>query len=113
MSERKGTCTDDDAIEGLSSIEIHFAMPVIMSQEHQQRIVDLLSELVQADYNQPEVGAHWISFFGGRMNFSQIDSALLGRPVGPNPPPDGAEPEMDDSVFLMETTVHDRPPRGH
>ncbi len=116
--KRKGICTDDDAIEGLRSIEIHFAMPVTMSQEQQARIAQVFTELVQADYNQPEVGAHWISFVGGRMNYSAVDRAFLagsslglGSSSNAAPPPDGAEPECDDSAFVMETAVHDRPPR--
>jgi hypothetical protein len=102
--ERVLACSESDA-SLVERIEINFAMPVYLKQEHSRVLHDLLSEVVQLKINQPAKGVHWLGFVGSKLNYSCVDAQLLGKAVGPNPPPNGAEPESDDTVLVFESSA--------
>lgn len=102
IEERKGACDDEDAFY-IQRIEVDFDIPTLITQEHQRRLYDLLSEIARADYNQPAGGVHWLSGHGSKPRFSRADLAFLGKPDDPAAPESG-EPTFDDSVLHFETT---------
>lgn len=104
--DRCGTCPDRDACSVLE-VEIGFAIEVAITQAQQRALQEIVTEIAQAPYNQPKEGVHWASFVGGKLNYSARDAELLGRPVGESPPPDGAEPDSDDSVLVFETSARE------
>lgn len=107
LSARITECTEDDACEELRSIEINFAIPVTMTQDMQRRLLCWIDELVSEDFNQPKEGVHWASFIGGKLKFSDVDAALLGKPRCPDPdkPANGEEPVSQDDVYCVETAA--------
>jgi hypothetical protein len=98
-SERCGTCPDPDASE-IQAIEISFAIPVFMTQDQQGRLIRLVDDIIDQPWNEPLEGVHWMAEVGAKPNWSQIDAALLEKPVDPNAPATG-EPTFDDSVFSI------------
>jgi hypothetical protein len=107
LNVRCAECSEDDACEELRSIELNFAIPVTMTQEYQRRLMDLMQEMVSEPYNQPKDGVHWVGFVGNKLTFSDVDSAVLGKPRSEDPdrPKNGEEPTGDDSVFVAETSA--------
>lgn len=104
--ERRGDCTEKDAFR-IQRIEVEFAIPVWLTQDQQVVVHELVKEIVEQPYNQLKGAAHWHSFTGGKLNLSRVDAALLGKTVGPNPPADGEEPDSDDSVLVLSTSVRE------
>lgn len=107
LNDRITECTEDDACEGLRSIEINFAIPVAMTQDMQRRLLSWIDELVSEPFNQPKEGVHWSSFIGGKLKFSDVDAALLGKPrcQDPDKPANGEEPVSQDDVYCVETAA--------
>jgi hypothetical protein len=98
---RLADCPDPDASE-LASIEIDFALPVLMTQDQQRRLLELIDEITDAPWNVPAEGVHWMAGVGTKMHWSRVDSAMLGKVSEPGAPFSG-EPTYDDSVFHIET----------
>lgn len=82
-------------------IEVEFGIPITLSRDHHNRLHQLINDIVASPWNQPKNGVHWVGYEGGRLNMSVIDSVLMGRPAGPNPPANGEEPECDDTVLVI------------
>jgi hypothetical protein len=104
-SERLSDCPDDDAFE-VSAFEVSFAIPSVITQEHSRRFAELVSDIVDAPWNQPKNGVHWPSGCGSKPQWSQADQRVLGMPVDPNAPESG-EPDFDDSVYFIETCARE------
>lgn len=85
-------------------LEVDFATPVFMTHDQDRRLHRLLTEVVQAPYNQPKDGIHWVSGYGSKPRWSQTDAAFLGKPADPQAPETG-EPAFDDNVYAIETTA--------
>ena len=95
---------DDDF--PVSAIELGFAIPVYITSEMQGKIQQLVSWIVDCPLNQPKEGVHWPSYTGGRLSLSAVDAAFLGQPHKLDPSiPDGAEPECDNDVFVIESAA--------
>jgi hypothetical protein len=104
--DRVSSCPDEDATF-VERIELGFAIEVAITRDQERAICELMDEITKAPYNQPKEGVHWVGFVGSKLNYSAADSALLGRPVGDNPPPNGAEPDSDDTVLVYETSARE------
>jgi hypothetical protein len=102
--ERVTTCSDSDATF-IERIEVGFAIEVAITSEQERQLHELIDQIAKAPYNQPKEGVHWLGFVGSKLNYSATDAALLGKPVGDNPPPNGAEPDSDDTVLCYETSA--------
>ena len=98
-SKRVAECPDEDATE-LRSIEVDFAIPVLMTQHEQRRLVLLISEMCSAPWNQPVEGVHWLAECGSKPSWSKADAAMLGVPTTPDSP-DSGEPTFNDEVFQI------------
>lgn len=94
-------CPDADAME-IRAIEISFAVPVQVTQRQQKLIHDMVSDIVDAPWNQFEDGVHWPAGSGSKPQWSKADAAFLGKRTNPNAP-DSGEPTFDDSVFTIES----------
>jgi hypothetical protein len=95
----------EDGPQPIQVLEVHFGLPVTLTQAQYDRFNGLIEEIVKEPYNQPRNGVHWLSGGGSRPNFSAIDAALLGMSAGPDFVPDGEEPVFDDSVYQLITTA--------
>jgi hypothetical protein len=90
----------------VQQIEVNFEMPVTLTKDQHHRLYALMDEIVNSQWNQPTNGVHWLSFEGGRLNFSRRDAAFLGKAPGPDPVPnDGEEPTCDDDVLVLSSTA--------
>jgi hypothetical protein len=98
---RLAACPDPDASE-LASIEVEFALTVLMTQDQQRRLLELIDEITDAPWNMPAEGVHWIAGVGTKTHWSRVDSAMLGKAPESGAPLSG-EPTYDDSVFHVET----------
>ena len=103
LDDRCAEPAEDDV--KVERIECNFAIPVFITQEQQGRLHALMDEIAESPKNTPKEGVHWFSFNGAKLNFSAIDSALLRQPVGSNPPPNGEEPEVDETVLCFGTSA--------
>lgn len=103
MSEQRrvAECPDQDSTL-LRRIEVDFAIPVEMTQSEQRRLVLLLSEIIDAPWNQIEDGVHWLAGVGSKPNWSRADAGFLGIKAEDGAPVSG-EPTFDDSVFHVES----------
>lgn len=88
----------------LIGIEINFSIPTYLSQAQQGQLIELISKVVSDPKNSPQEGLHWLSTIGGKLRFSAVDSALLGRPVDENAPANGEEPTCQDDVLCLESS---------
>jgi hypothetical protein len=98
---RRAKCPDPDATL-MRSIEVDFAIPVLMTQAQQRRLLELLSEIIDSPWNEPAEGVHWMAGVGSKMHWSRVDAALLGKPAEPGAPESG-EPTCDDTVYHVES----------
>jgi hypothetical protein len=98
---RLAECPDPDANE-LVTIEVDFAIPVLMTRDQQRRLLELIDEITDSPWNMPAEGVHWMAGVGTKMHWSRVDSAMLGKAPEPGAPFSG-EPTYDDSVFHVET----------
>lgn len=94
-------CPDKDA-KRRSKIEIDFAVPVFVTHEQSQRLLEFLDEIVKAEWNQRPGVDHWLLGWGDKPQWSKMDALLLGRKAEPGAPFFG-EPEFDEAVFYVET----------
>lgn len=101
LNERCAEPAEDDC--RLTSIEINFAIPTYLSQAQQGQLIELISKVVKDPKNAPKEGLHWLGFIGGKMSFSNVDSALLERAPSADPPADGEEPTSKDDVLCLES----------
>lgn len=104
--DRLAECKEEDALY-IESIQLEFAIPIYLTQAEQAELTVFFHDLIEKPYNQLKEGTHWHSFTGGRMSYSNVDAALLGKAPGPNPPPDGAEPDSDDTALVLESTCQE------
>jgi hypothetical protein len=98
--ERLALPDEDDCC--ISSIEVHFAVPVYLPMAAQRELHEFISALVKLKRNQLVGCVHWLSGYGSKPNWSQADQRFLGQSVDPNAPARG-EPTFDDSVMHFET----------
>lgn len=98
LSERLQPPPDGITVE---KIEVEFDIPVTLSSDQHRKLHALVTEIADSPWNQPKDGVLWFGFEGGRLNLSRVDAALMGKVPGPNPPPDGEEPESDDTVLVL------------
>jgi hypothetical protein len=101
--KRSAECPDSDATTE-KAIEVEFAIPTLLTQDQQRRLLDLLDEIVRSPWNQPEEGVHWVSGTGSKPVWSQADATFLGKPANPDAPLSG-EPEFQDDVLHVCTTA--------
>ena len=102
VNDRCAEPAEDDC--KLTSIEINFAIPTYLSQALQGQLIELITKVVRDPKNEPREGLHWLASIGGKMSYSNIDSALLRRTPSAEPPADGEEPTCQDDVLCLETT---------
>lgn len=102
LEQRVAECKEDDACE-LSQIEISFGIPVQMTQEEQQQLIDWVSALVERAHNQPVNGVHWLCEIGSKLIYSDIDAAVMRKPPldDPRKPANGEEPVHDDNCYVL------------
>ncbi len=100
-------CAGPALAPDLVRIELNFAIPIFLSRDHELRLAQLMEEITQAPINQPTQGVHWVAFNGCKLNFSDRDSALLGRsPSGAaDLPAAGEEPTCQENVYCIETSA--------
>lgn len=98
---RRAECPDEDATL-MHSIEVDFAIPVLMTQDQQRRLLAILNEIIDSPWNEPVEGVHWMAGVGSKMRWSRHDAALLGKPAEPGAPESGP-PTYDDSVYHVES----------
>lgn len=79
--KRCAECPDEDA-SLLRAMEFHFAMPVFLTQDQQRRLHQLLSEIVDAPWNQLVDGVHWLAEWGAKPQWREPE-----------------EPTFDDTVL--------------
>ncbi len=79
--QRCAECPDPDA-SYLSRMEFNFSIGVWLTQDQQRRLNQLLSEIVDAPWNEPLDGVHWLAEWGS-------------KPMWREP----QEPTFDDSVL--------------
>lgn len=89
----------------IRTIEVSFAVPVELTSEQYRALAKLVDDVARA--HAPEGCVHWLFGQGSKPQWSQADSALLGKPVDPNAPERG-EPTFDDSVLYLETSCRER-----
>jgi hypothetical protein len=98
---RLAECPDDDAT-CMERIEVDFAIPVLMTQDQQRRLLEIIDEIADSPWNTPAEGVHWMAGMGSKMHWSKIDALMLGKTPDPDAPATG-EPARDDSVYHVET----------
>jgi len=86
----------------MKAIEIQFAVDVELTDE-QGRWLSRWLDVVVGD-NVPEGTTHWVSSFGDKPFWSDADAALFGHAGGRSGKATG-EPELDDSVLFITTSV--------
>ena len=79
--KRCAECPDQDA-SFLQRFECDFSIPVYLTQEQQRRLHQLLSEIVDAPWNQPVEGCHWLAEWGAKPHWREpleptFDDAVL------------------------------------
>lgn len=105
MTDRRAPAPDDSG-EPISTLEVEFTMPVYLTDDQQNRLQDLISEIVKAPYNQPQEGVHWVFSVGAKPRWNATDAAFLGVAADPNAAP-GEEPSFDERVFHIGTMVRE------
>lgn len=103
---RMGTCPDEDAFE-IERIEVGFAIPVEITQDQVRRLIDLITEITKAPYNQLEGHIHWLFGQGSKPRWSLADQRAWGLPGEPDAPESG-EPTFDHSVLYFETSCREK-----
>ena len=73
----------------IRQIEINFAKSVELTDEHQQRLLTLVSEI--AKYNEPWGRVHWVSGYGSKPIWNE-----------PN------EPTFNEEVYHIETYCREK-----
>lgn len=101
LDERLAEPGEDDV--PLYGIEISFGLETWVTPDQQRSLVRILEEIAAAPVNTPKEGVHWLGFSGGKLNFSTLDCAMLGKAPGPNPPANGEEPTCDTTILCFET----------
>lgn len=105
---RKADPHEDDVC--IHRIEVEFAIPVYFPPGALRELDGLLSSVIRMKMNQLEGHAHWISGYGSKPNWSQMDAVFLGKTPADDAPLRG-EPTFDDSTYHIETTCIERPDR--
>lgn len=104
-SERCSPCPDDDAIR-MEEFRVSFAIPVLITQKQNGRLVELIADIIDSPWNQPLEGVHWPSGFGSLPKWSQVAQMVLGLKIDPKAPPTG-DPSYDDTVYQIETCARE------
>lgn len=99
--DRLEKCGDPDG-SVLARIEIDFAVPIVLTQDHQRRLLTLIDEIIDAPINQPKEGLHWMSGVGSKPHWSRADCAVLSKTPEADAPATG-EPTFDDSILHIES----------
>lgn len=102
---REGEPHDDDLC--VHRMEIEFAIPVYFPPGALRELDGLLSSVVRMKMNQLRGHAHWVSGYGSKPMWSQMDAAFLGKTPADDAPLRG-EPSFDDSVYHIETSCIER-----
>lgn len=89
----------------LGSIEVAFAVPVVLTRAQEIRLYELVDEIARA--NAPVGHVHWLSGMGAKPTYPQADARFLGKSAGAAAPEAG-EPTFDTSVFYLETFCRER-----
>ena len=103
LDDRCATPDRDDI--KVHSIEVHFSIASYITRDQQRQLYALLEEIANSPKNTPKDGVHWLSESGAKMNYSALDAAILGVPVGEDPPADGEEPIFDEDVLYFATAA--------
>ncbi len=69
-SERCAECPDPDA-SLLRAMEFSFALPIYLTQDQQRRLHELLAEIVDAPWNEPVEGVHWLAEWGSKPHWQE------------------------------------------
>jgi hypothetical protein len=106
--ERQAKPYDDDVY--MERIEVEFALPVYVPTAALRELDGLLSSIIRLRRNQPVGGVHWISGYGAKPSWSQVDARLLGKTPASDAPLRG-EPTWDENVYYIETTARPLHPK--
>jgi hypothetical protein len=125
FDQRCAECPDPDA-SYLSSMEFNFSIPVWLTQDQQRQLHDLLDEIVDAPWNEPVDGCHWLAEWGAKPQWREPqeptfnDSVLQGqscargfvseaerdRKLAERQKPPRENPRRDTAIDALETVMN-------
>jgi hypothetical protein len=91
-------------VQPVSAIELTFEIPVYVTHEQWKRLREITSEIIEAPYNTPTDGVHWLCSEGSKPRWSNVDAQFMGKAVDPAAPETG-EPTFDSSIHVMESAA--------